>query len=526
MKHIKIILVILASVMLFSGTSCKKYLDEAFPNPNKPVAVDPDLVFPTITSNLARGLFFDARFLGNYISYWHRSSTNITWEVMGYDAGSDNGAEKWRTHYWNLGLNLLNIINDGRNTNRPEYAGAGWAIFAFSWLQLADYHGDVILDEAFRSEQLTFKYNTQDQVYDHVKLLCDSAIFYLNQVSAASDGFSTKGDKYFYGGNIDRWKKFAYGVKALVYHRYINKSNYSADSVIKYANLSFSSSADDAIIKFDASLAAISTNALNFYGPTRNNLATYRVSKYFMDLMNGRIFFKDGPDSVIDPRRAYIFLPDSNGAYTGLPPNNGFTGFTSKTRPWNFWGFESTVAPAGGSDAQARTFFKNASPFPVLTYGWIQFVKAEAAFKKGDLNTARTAYMEGINGSFDLLTSNNYTGYTPITTAARNDYINHWLVTPNVAELSLSHIMLQKFVSLWPYGMEEVWVDLRKYQYSPAIFVGYAPVSPLHANNGGKLVQRVRPRYNSEYLWNVAELQKIGATALDYHTVPVWFSKP
>jgi hypothetical protein len=526
MKHIKIIFAfITCAVLLFTVTSCKKYLDEAFPNPNKPVEVDPDLVLPTIINNQARGLFFDARFLGNYISYWHRTSTGITWERMGYDPGSDNGAEKWRTHYWNSGINSLNMIRDGRNTNRPEYAGAGWALFAFSWLQLTDYHGEVILDEAFKSEQLTFKYNTQEQVYDYVKVLCDSAIFYFNQVSSPSDGFATKGDKYFYGGNIDRWKKFVYGVKAMVFHRYINKSNYSADSVIKYANLSFASSADDAIIKFDASLAPISTNALNFYGPTRNNLATYRPSRYLLDLMNGVIFFRNlNPlDTTIDPRRGYLFRADSNGNYNGLPANTGVTSGT-RTSPWNFWGQNSVAAPAGGVDTGARTFFKNVSPFPILTYSWIQFIKAEAAFKKLDFNTAKTAYLAGINGSFDLLTSSNFTGYIPITTTARTNYINDLNVTP--ATLTLNHIMLQKFVSLWPYGMEEIWVDLRKYQYDATIFTGYTPVSSLYPDNGGKLVQRGRPRYNSEYLWNVGELQKIGATATDYHTVPVWFTKP
>ena len=178
----------------------------------------------------------------------------------------------------------------------------------------------------------------------------------------------------------------------------------------------------------------------------------------------------------------------------------------------------------GGPDTDARTFFKNASAFPILTYGWIQFVKAEAALKKGDLALARTAYIAGINGSFDLLTSNGYTGYTTLTTTARDNYINSPRVTP--ATITLNHIMLQKFVSLWPYGMEEIWVDLRKYQYDASIFTGYQPVGSLYPDNGGKLVQRARPRYNSEYLWNVGELQKIGGTALDYHTVPVWFSKP
>jgi hypothetical protein len=527
MKHIKIIFAILTSVVLLTSiTSCKKYLDEAFPNPNKPVAVDPDLVLPAVISNTARGLFFDSRFLGNYISYWHRTSTGITWERMGYDPGSDNGGEKWRIHYWNYGINLLNAIRDGRNSGRPEYAGAGWALFALSWLQLTDYHGEVILDEAFKSEQLTFKYNTQDQVYDWVKVCTDSALFYFNQVSSPSDGFANKGDKYFYSGNIDRWKKFVYGVKALLYHRYINKSTYSADSVIKYVNLSFASAADDAIIKFDASLAAISTNALNFYGPTRNNLATYRQSKYLIDLMNGATFFNNTnpADTVIDPRRAYLFKPAVDGQFRGLPANNGLTGFTTTTQPWNFWGFNSTAAPAGGIDTGARTFFKNASPYPILTYSWLQFVKAEAALKKGDPATARTAYIAGINGSFDLLLANGYTGYTPISASARSNYINDPVVTP--PSITINHIMLQKFVSLWPYGMEEIWVDLRKFNYDPNIFIGYVPVATLYPDNGGKLVQRVRPRYNSEYLWNVSELQKIGAIALDYHTIPVWFTKP
>ena len=526
MKYIKIIFAMLMGVLLLSGTSCKKYLDEAFPNPNKPIVVDPDLVLPAVISNVARGIMFDARFLGNYVDYWHRTATGITWERMGYDPGLDNGGEKWRTHYWNEGKNLLNLIDDGRNSGRPEYVGAGWALFAFSWLQLTDYHGDVILDEAFKSEQLTFKYNTQEQVYDYVKVLCDSAIYYFNQVSSASDGFANKGDKYFYAGNIDRWKKFVYGVKALVYHRYINKSTYSADSVIKYVNLSFASAADDATIKFDLSLQPISTNALNFYGPVRGNLGGYRASKYLIDIMNGAVLFNNtNPlDTTIDPRRGYLFRPDSNGAYNGVAPNVGVTGIPSRTTPWNFWGFNSASAPAGGVDTGARTFFKNNSPFPILTYGWLQFVKAEAAFKKGDMNTAKTAYIAGINGSFDLLAGNTYTGYIPITTTARNNYINDPLVTPST--ITLNHIMLQKFVSLWPYGMEEVWVDLRKYQYNSNVFINYVPVGSLYPDNGGKLVQRVRPRYNSEYLWNVAELQKIGALALDYHTVPVWFTKP
>ena len=32
-------------------------------------------------------------------------------------------------------------------------------------------------------------------------------------------------------------------------------------------------------------------------------------------------------------------------------------------------------------------------------------------------------------------------------------------------DLTLSHIMMQKYVALWPWGALEAWTDLRKYHY-------------------------------------------------------------
>lgn len=510
------ILIATVSILLAGITSCKKYLDDVFANPNKPVQVDADVVFPAVISNFARGLFFDARGLGCYTDYWHRTFAGDNWDRMGYTPGSDFGGDKWRSHYWNLGINLLNVINETRD-DRPAYAGASYALFALSWLQLADYHGDVILDEAFKSEQLTFKYNTQDQVYEFVKKICDSAIYYFNLASPGSS-FSV-GDKFLYGGDIAKWKKFVYGVKALTYHRYYNKSGYSADSVIKYADLSFSSVSEEALINFDESLTSISTTALNFYGPRRSNLGGYRQSKYLIDLMTGAIFF----NNTVDPRMAYIFKPADDGEFRGLPPNNGFTGYSITQQPHNFWGFKSTTSPSGGVDTGARTYFKNASPFPILTYSMIQFVKAEAALKKGDAALTKTAYEAALNGSFDHLTTH-FTGYKSISLADKSAFLTDPDIVP--ADITLSHIMLQKFISLWPYGMEETWVDMRKHTYRDNIYVGYTPVASLYPDNSGKLVQRVRPRYNSEYLWNLNELKIIEATAFDYHTKPVWFTLP
>ena len=48
----------------------------------------------------------------------------------------------------------------------------GKAVLVWShWLTLTDYYGDVILKEAFNTDQITFKYDTQEDVYNYVRQL-------------------------------------------------------------------------------------------------------------------------------------------------------------------------------------------------------------------------------------------------------------------------------------------------------------------------------------------------------------------
>jgi hypothetical protein len=95
--------------------------------------------------------------------------------------------------------------------------------------------------------------------------------------------------------------------------------------------------------------------------------------------------------------------------------------------------------------------------------------------------------------------------------------------------------MLQKYIAMFGHGVLETWVDMRRYHYIDADPSGtgqvYADFMPptgaeLMPENNGKFIYRYQPRFNSEYVWNILELQRIGATAIDYHTLPIWFSQP
>lgn len=141
------------------------------------------------------------------------------------------------------------------------------------------------------------------------------------------------------------------------------------------------------------------------------------------------------------------------------------------------------------------------------------------------------AYNKGINAHLDwvfsLMSSTDAAGRANFNTE-RAAYLKSSVVAQTSAALTLSDIMTQKYISMFVHGHMESWVDMRRYKYSPDIFKGFvAPTgSTLFPDNNGKLAYRLRPRYNSEYVWNRAALDKIGALNADYHTKEIWFMQP
>jgi hypothetical protein len=211
-------------------------------------------------------------------------------------------------------------------------------------------------------------------------------------------------------------------------------------------------------------------------------------------------------------------------------------------RPENFWGVSQVSASntAPTTDVNTRFIFRNTAPFPIMTATEIKFMKAEATFRKSpNSQAAYDAYKDAINADFDMLTTQfnvNIPAGKEITPAVKAAYItNPAVVPPTPIELTLSKIMLQKYIALFGHGVLETWVDMRRYHYTDAdpsgvgqVYAGFTPPTgtDLFPDNNAKLVYRMRPRFNSEYVWNILELQRIGATTLEYHTIETWFSKP
>lgn len=400
---------------------------------------------------------------------------------------------------------------------------------------LTDYHGEIIVTEAYDPLKNTFNYDTQDTIYAIVKRECLDAIAELDKnIDAVNSPLLAKFD-LIYKGNRDKWKKFVYGLLAINAHHLIKKPNYNPNDVIAYVDQSFASNADDALVPFQGSN---STDA-NFFGPLRGNMGVYGQSGFIVRLTDGTVF-----GGAKDPRQLIMLAPSGDGNYRGLPPYTGqsSTVSASATGVRNVWGttLGSNTPPAG---TVGKYLFQDKAPFPLMTYAMLQFIKAEAALKKGDAALALTAYKNGINASLDFVANGaNAPGATPgggayvfnsdpTVTAAFNLQKTAFLANPAVipataAGLTMQMILLQKYIALWGYGFIETWVDLRKFDYDATVFTSFVLPAPFYADNANKPAYRIRPRYNSEYVWNIAALTAIGGFDPDYQTKKMWIQLP
>ena len=259
----------------------------------------------------------------------------------------------------------------------------------------------------------------------------------------------------------------------------------------------------------------------------------------------------------------------------------------------NMWGCRTAGYNSTPSvDGQGRWLYRNDAYYIFMTPAEMKFDMAETYWKMGDKASALAVWKEAVCLDVDFTAIDLYPGKPKtdgkdefgndkyvqygdlpggdvITAAAYKQLAQEYKDGPYVngmslADFTLSHIMMQKWVSLFPYGSNEAWVDLRKYMYDieytgeyptydngwnmttlnskrdenpDKVYKGfYLQPSQVQGRRGafthdnhGSPCFRLRPRYNSEYMWNktgLGNIKPIDGLALNYHCSIPWFAYP
>ena len=470
MKKLKNISILALGLALMLLTSCENFLD-VNTDPNNPTEVTPPLLLTSAQSYLSYTMGGDInRYAGLFVQHYAGVQGQAQEEYDVYNFGDDETNNFWRFGMYAGALGDLDLlIKDAEANGSPHYAGVSKIIMAYGIGVMADLFGPVPFSEAFQFEEnLTPSYDNQQDLYNTVQTLLDDGISNLNEASSV---ISPGSDDLIMGGDLDAWKRFAYFIKAK-YFNHLSKQDAggSAQKVLDLLGAdspAFTDAGDNATFIFLNTPNA--TNPLFQFEQQRGQIA---VSKTILD---------DIMVPLNDPRIPLFADQNGNGDYTGAP-----NGTTVQDQPHIEF---SGVGP----------FYESAaSPVVLGSYFEQKFIEAEAAMRASDQTRAHTAYLAAINASFE---------YLGIADSAA-DYLAQSEVDPGEADLTLEHIMTQKYIAMFSQGAES-WTDWRR--------TGFPALTPAMNNLTGGVIPVRFPYPESELTLNSSNVPDAGL--LD----PTWF---
>ncbi len=490
---------IIPVLALLALASCTAKFDEM----NKPTT--------GLTAESAQPMYIFGRTLYNGSSNDHQRNFNLNDDMYAhYFADGLGWTDYWRYNagwgdifwrdfytdrlqeYW-----LINEITEGQDMYSCVRACNDiWNVVL--WLRVIDRHGDAPYFDAegnfAAGKGTTLPYSNVEEIYaDLIKRLKNDVALLGNTSGQVDFGAYD----FLFQNNWNQWW-----------------DNFKQDFITASAAC-FDSPSDYARISCDTGVWG------DYYDRTFNDWSNTFTNCDFMDMMNGtNIGYMTG---VVDPRRAFFFLPGTEAATAGNSNWDGYPfDYTTDNKA-------KTIKDHGGEKSYARLnmyekdgFFhyskagnENLS-WCYSSYSEALFLKAEAALRGWISGNAEDLFKQAIKASMDEISTfvTRSGGKATISDADANAYIAALPPFGANKEMQLRSIMIQKWVALYPNSVE-AWAEQRRTGY-PDYASGVLTYPQVSASSGvsvGNIIQRI-PYPQNEYNTNAVN---IPADAKDYN---------
>ncbi len=458
MKKSKLFIITAAGLLAFTG--CKKFLD-INKDPNNPLQVKESLILTPV--EITTGTNVAGGFAGVTLAYWMQQlSLNQpppnaeTYRITAADV--DN---TWSFFlYPNTFENLKVMIAEAEAAGHYQYAAIGKTLVAYNFAITTDLWGDIPYSQSLQIPAVTKpKYDAQAYVYSGIQATLDSALYYVNKTPSA---IAPGSDDFIYGGDMSKWKKYIYMLKARYYLRLSNApgrtASLQADSALTALANGFASNDDNATVAYSGSAQAENP----WYENTLPGAGGVVLGGSFVDSLIARN----------DPRLPVIADTNTSGAYVGRP-----AGITVGPDP-NVYSSLNTAY--GGYLPIEDINTGSSAPLYLATYSEALFIKAEATFIKSGAAAAQPIYQQAIAAHMAML---------GVGSTAQATYIasRPALTTANALQQIIDEKFVADFLSIETYN------DWRR--------TGF-PTLTLAANAYVAYIPRIWPTAQSESLAN------------------------
>lgn len=386
MKNKIIYGLILTAIILTAG-GCKKYLD-VNKDPNNPTEVPEDLLLPPIITDIgvtiAGGAFSVQNTSGVALitSYWTQqiSLNQPLPQFESYKFTTGDAEYTWGEVYINIMQNLKRFRDYAEANGNHSYGVIGKILTAYTLGVTTDMWGDVAYTQAFEGSKPA--YDKQEDLYELIQQMLDDAIAE-NQMEPGN--LTPGADDFLYGGDMEKWVKFAYALKARHYIHLTKAPGHTAaaqaDLALAALENAFTGPADEA--------------TLNIFSEDPGHETPWFKSTEIGQ--GGNVLGATLVDFLVDnndPRLPIIANKGSQGTYLGrISTSDVVPDVTIYSTLGDFFG----GANPDGSTAGA------AAPISLLPYSELEFIKAEATFIKSGAGAAQPIYQEAIENNMEKL---------------------------------------------------------------------------------------------------------------------------
>ena len=495
--------------LFFLITGCDKFFD-VNEDTDLPSAATPNLLLSPIQGLMATNCYEQ----GETAAYFAQQIATIS--------GFNSVKDRWdytsvtrvglfRRHFHDVASNARNLYLTAGEEGSKNYEGAGHTMMVLSTQTATDLFGQMPYREALKGNPSP-AYDEQSIIYEGMLEEIDLAIS-LFRASSETDRNMKDGSDLIFNGNIQQWEAFAHGIKARILLHLTPNINQDYQLVIDEVNLALASW-EDAVYNYNE--GEVNAYLLNQWGPARarpewdytiNTLGQSAPTPFLLESVMG---YDPETGQVNDPRLSVMMTPDTfdmdgikEVRYLSIAPSEGKDDLKDDEEYPNLYDSYMT------SDFSVQ---------PYMVEEELHFIKAEAAFRSGQLSEAFQSFQNGVERHMVRV---------EIAQPDISTFMASGMVPNTAADLTLSHIMMQKWLAM--YLQLEAWVDMRRYQYDSQIYKGLKRPENLaffwDENETGQWIQRMPYDNQTEEIFNKPELDRLGAFQNpDWLKVPLWWA--
>ncbi|MBS1661973.1 MAG: SusD/RagB family nutrient-binding outer membrane lipoprotein [Bacteroidetes bacterium] len=370
----KIILYTGVLALFAASTGCKKYLD-INQNPNSPTSVQEKLLLAPIEVNVANAIAAGgeataATFTNHFMQMVCYNQVALNFGT--YYFVNTNFNASWSAAYTTCLGNLDILRKQSVAKGNSNYTAISEVLEAYVLGFATDIWGDVPWSQALQGIAVQFPvYDKQAAIYDTVQSLLDKAIVDIDKKA----GLKVGADDYYYAGDMTKWRKLAYTLKARYYMHLTKAPGKTAAGQAQLALTALQNGMTGVADEWKFTYPGTATSQ-NIWYVNMQPLSTLVASQAIVDTLKTRN----------DPRLPFLITKAKNtGLYNGRPIGAPTIG---KLDDYSLLGsFYCSV---------------NSAVF-IMPYTEVQFIQAEANLITTGVAAAQPFYTAGITTHMNKL---------------------------------------------------------------------------------------------------------------------------